>query len=361
MRYLFVSPGLRFGGAERVMSILANEWHRHGEEVRFFLTGTPAESWYPLDAGIEIVSDFEAAQKVRIEQFIHIREIRKECTRWKPDAVISFYNDICALAAIAIRGLHIPLIYSERNDPNRVNQRWIDKFYRKIVERKPDRFVFQTEGARRCYPDKVQRKSIVLLNPMNTTSFPMHDYEDEEKTIVSVGRLEPQKNQRLLIDAFSLIQDRLPDYRLVSYGEGHLRDQLEDQIQKKNMQNCVFLPGAKTGIQDYIRKASLFVLSSDYEGLPNALIEAMAIGLPCISTDCSPGGARELIQNGKNGLLVPCGDAAKLAAAMEEMVLNRKLATECGKNAREIQNIVEYSAIAKEWMSFLKTTEGENL
>ena len=354
MRFLFIASGLRFGGAERVMSILANEWNRHGEEVRFFLTGTPAESCYPLDAGIEIISDFEAAQKVRFEQFIHIREIRKECTGWKPDAVISFYNDICALTAIAIRGLHIPLIYSERNDPNRVNQRWIDKFYRKIVERKADRFVFQTEGARRCYPDKVQRRSIVLLNPMDTEPFPIHNYEEEEKTIVSVGRLEPQKNQSLLIDAFSLIQDQLPDYRLVIYGEGHLREQLEEQIRKKNLQNCVFLPGVKKEIQDYIKKASLFVLSSNYEGIPNALIEAMAIGLPCISTDCSPGGARELIQHEKNGLLVPCGDADKLVTAMEEMILNRKLAIECVKNALEIRKRVESSAIAKEWLSYLK-------
>lgn len=354
MRYLFVASGLRFGGAERVMSILANEWHRHGEEVRFFLTGTPAESCYPLNTGIEIVSDFEAAQKVRFEQFVHIHEIRKECTRWKPDAVISFYNDICALTAIAIRGLHIPLIYSERNDPNRVNQRLIDKFYRKIVEQKADKFVFQTEGAKKCYPDKVQRRSIVLLNPMDTVSFPTHDYEDEEKTIVSVGRLEPQKNQRLLIDAFSMIQERLRDYRLVIYGEGHLRNQLEDQIQKKNLENCVFLPGAKTGIQDYIKKASLFVLSSDYEGIPNALIEAMALGLPCVSTDCSPGGARELIQHGKNGLLVPCDDAEKLAAAMEKMILDREMARQCGKTACEIRSIVEASVIARKWLSYLK-------
>lgn len=354
MRYLFVSSGMRFGGAERVMSILANEWNRHGEEVRFFLTGTPAESCYPLDAGIEIISDFEAAQKVRFEQFIHIREIRKECTGWKPDAVISFYNDICALTAVAIRDLHIPLIYSERNDPNRVNQRRIDKFYRKIVEWKADRFVFQTEGAKRCYPDKVQKRSVVILNPMDTVSFPIHNYEDEEKIIVSVGRLEPQKNQCLLINAFSLIQDRLPDYRLVIYGEGHLREQLEEQIRKKNLQDRVLLPGAKTGIQDYIKKASLFALSSDFEGLPNALIEAMAIGLPCISTDCSPGGARELIQHGKNGLLVPCDDAEKMADAMEEMILNRELAIQCGKNALEIRKRVESSAIAKEWLSYLK-------
>lgn len=353
MRYLFVAPGMRFGGAERVMSILANEWYSRGEKVRFFLTGTPAESNYPLRDGIKIVSSFEAAQKARFEQIVHIREIRKECLNWKPDVIISFYNDICALTAIAIRGLNIPLIYSERNDPNKVNQRAVDKFYRKIVEHKADKFVFQTEGAKKCYPDKVQRKSCVILNPMNTSAFPTHDFTNEEKTIVSVGRLEAQKNQMLLIDAFSIIIKQIPDFRLVIYGEGKLRETLEDCIKQKGLQGRVFLPGAKNGIQDYIKNSALFVLSSDYEGIPNALIEAMAIGLPCVSTDCSPGGARELIVDEKNGLLVPCNDAEKLASAMIKMIQDRELAKRCGENAHEIRGRVEASLIADKWLEFI--------
>lgn len=353
MKYLFVASGMRFGGAERVMSILANEWYSRGEKVRFFLTGTPAESSYPLSKGINIVSSFEAAQQARFEQTVHIREIRKECLDWKPDVVISFYNDICALTAIAIMGLNIPLIYSERNDPNKVNQRPVDKIYRKIVEHKADKFVFQTEGAKKCYPDKVQRKSCVILNPMDTTSFPTHDFSNEEKTIVSVGRLENQKNQALMIDAFSMIKDQIPDFRLIIYGEGKLRNNLEDRIQQKGLQGRVFLPGAKTGIQDYIKNAALFVLSSDYEGIPNALIEAMAIGLPCVSTDCSPGGARALIENEKNGLLVPCDDAEKLASAMINMISDRELAKRCGENAYEIRSRVEASVIANRWLEFI--------
>ena len=353
MRYLFVAPGMRFGGAERVMSILANEWNSRGEKVRFFLTGTPAKSNYPLRDGIKIVSSFEAGQKARFEQIVHIREIRKECLNWKPDVVISFYNDICALTAIAIRGLNIPLIYSERNDPNKVNQRAVDKFYRKIVEHKANKFVFQTEGAKKCYPDKVQRKSRVILNPMNTSAFPTHDFTNEEKTIVSVGRLEAQKNQMLLIDAFSIIIKQIPDFRLVIYGEGKLRETLEDCIKQKGLQGRVFLPGAKNGIQDYIKNSALFVLSSDYEGIPNALIEAMAIGLPCVSTDCSPGGARELIVNEKNGLLVPCDDAEKLASAMIKMIQDRELAKRCGENAHEIRGRVEASLIADKWLEFI--------
>ncbi|MGN8762682.1 glycosyltransferase family 4 protein [Oribacterium sp. HCP3S3_B9] len=353
MKYLFVASGMRFGGAERVMSILANEWYSRGEKVRFFLTGTPAESSYPLSKGINIVSSFEAAQQARFEQTVHIREIRKECLDWKPDVVISFYNDICALTAIAIMGLNIPLIYSERNDPNKVNQRPVDKIYRKIVEHKADKFVFQTEGAKKCYPDKVQRKSCVILNPMDTTSFPTHDFSNEEKTIVSVGRLENQKNQALMIDAFSMIKDQIPDFRLIIYGEGKLRNNLEDRIQQKGLQGRVFLPGAKTGIQDYIKNSALFVLSSDYEGIPNALIEAMAIGLPCVSTDCSPGGARELIKDEKNGLLVPCNDAEELASAMIKMIQDRELAKRCGENAHEIRSRVEASVIANRWLEFI--------
>lgn len=353
MKYLFVASGMRFGGAERVMSILANEWYSRGEKVRFFLTGTPAVSSYPLKDGIKIVSSFEAGQKARFEQIAHIREIRKECLNWKPDVVISFYNDICALTAIAIRGLNTPLIYSERNDPNKVNQRAVDKLYRKIVEKKADKFVFQTEGAKKSYPEKVQRKSCVILNPMDTSSFPTHNFENEEKTIVSVGRLETQKNQALLIDAFSMIMDQIPDFRLVIFGEGKLRKKLEDCVQQKGLQKRVFLPGAKTGIQDYIKNAALFVLSSDYEGIPNALIEAMAIGLPCVSTDCSPGGARALIENGKNGLLVPCNDAEKLASAMMKMLSDQKLAKRCGENAYEIRNRVEASEIASRWLEFI--------
>ena len=355
MKILFVASGMRFGGAERVMSVLANEWHRMGIEVRFFLTDTPPVSAYPLDKEIEIVSSFEAAQKSRLQQPVSVREIRKECIRWKPDAVISFYNDVCALTAIAIMGLHIPLIYSERNDPSKVNQRFADKIYRRIVEQKADAFVFQTEGAKCLYPERVQKKGTVIINPMDTSEFPYHNYENEELCIVSVGRLEPQKNQAVLIEAFSRIEKSFPDYSLVIYGEGSLREQLNNLILEKDLQNRVLLPGVKPTVQKYIQNASLFVLSSDYEGIPNALIEAMAIGLPCVSTDCSPGGERKLITSEENGLLVPCGDVEQLADAMERMLRDRGLAEKCGNNARKIREQVDVTTIANSWLDFVNS------
>lgn len=353
MKCLFVSAGMLYGGAERVTSILVNEWARNGCETKILVTRTEEISKYPLAQNVEVVSCYTDIKKARVGQLATIRIIRETCKQWRPDVVISFYNDLCALASIAILGLHIPLIYSERNDPNRTNQRLIDQVYRKIVENRADKIVFQTKGAQACYPPKVQKKSIVILNPLDTSAFPTHDFSNEKKEIVSVGRLEPQKNQKLLIESFSMLAEELSDYNLVIYGEGSLRKELEAFVELKGLTNRVFLPGAKSGIQNYIKDASLFVLSSDYEGVPNALIEAMAIGLPCVSTDCSPGGAKELIVNEKDGFITPCGDAQKLADAIRKMINDKSLARVCGTNAKQICQRTAVQKISEEWMTHI--------
>lgn len=353
MRCLFVSAGMLFGGAERVTSILTNEWGKKGSETKILVTRTEAISKYPLSDKVTVVSCYEDVKKAKIGQVAIIGAVRQICKEWKPDVVISFYNDLCALSALAITGLHIPLIYSERNDPNRTNQRPIDQVYRKIVENRADKIVFQTKGAQACYPPKVQKKSVVILNPLDTSTFPMHDFANEKKEIVSVGRLEPQKNQKLLIEAFLLIADEFPDYNLVIYGEGSLRRELESHIEQLGLQKRVMLPGAKEGIQECIKDASLFVLSSDYEGIPNALIEAMAIGLPCVSTDCSPGGARELIESGENGLIVECGNPKMLANAVKSLMVKREQSKQIGIQARAIRNRVDKCQIADRWLDII--------
>lgn len=358
MRCLFVSAGMLYGGAERVTSILVNEWAKRGYETKILVTRTDGISKYPLSQNIEVVSCYANVNKAKVGQLAIIKTIRNMCKEWKPDVVISFYNDLCALAAIAVLGLHIPLIYSERNDPNRTNQRAIDKMYRKIVEIKADKIVFQTKGAQKCYPQKVQKKSVVILNPLDTTAFPIHDFFHEKNEIVSVGRLETQKNQKLLIDAFSMLTEELQEYNLVIYGEGSLRKELEAYIRSKDLTNRVSLPGAKSGIQEYIKDASLFVLSSDYEGIPNALIEAMAIGLPCVATDCSPGGARELIQSEVNGIIVPCKNKKLLANAIREAIKNKEKASQMGKRAELIRKRVDKNTISEEWLNIIESCRG---
>lgn len=353
MKCLFVAPGMLFGGAERVMSILANEWGKSNVETTILVTETEAISKYSLSDKVTIIGCHEEKERARIPQFTVIKKVRDICKEWKPDVVISFYNDLCALTALGIIGLHIPLIYSERNDPKRTNQRLLDRLYRMIVECMADKIVFQTAGAQRCYSKRVQEKSTVILNPVNTNAFPSHDFSCEKSEIVSVGRLEAQKNQKLLIDAFELIASDFPEYQLTIYGEGRLRKELEEYIKAKVLQERVFLPGNKNNIQEHIKDASLFVLSSDYEGIPNALIEAMAIGLPCVSTDCSPGGARELIKEEVNGLITPCGDARKLSSAMRMMLNNKVYAKGCGIEALKIRKKTDVKKISEDWLNYI--------
>lgn len=353
MKCLLVAPGMLFGGAERVMSILANEWGKSNVETMILVTETDAVSKYNLSDKVTMISCFEEKKKAKIPHLVIIKRIREICKEWRPDVVISFYNDLCALTALAITGLHIPLIYSERNDPNRTNQGKIDRLYRKIIEIMSDKIVFQTTGAQRCYSKSVQEKSTVILNPLNTDGFPIHDFLHEKFEIVSVGRLETQKNQKLLIDAFALIANDFQEYQLTIYGEGSLRKELEDYIKAKGLQERVFLPGSKNNIQEHIKDVSLFVLSSDYEGIPNALIEAMAIGLPCVSTDCSPGGARELIDDGVNGLITFCGDAKKLSDAMRMMLSNKSYAKACGIEALRIREKTDVKKISEDWLRYI--------
>lgn len=353
MRCLFVAPGMLFGGAERVMSILANEWGKSDIETMILVTETDAVSKYYLSDKVKMISCLEEKKRAKIPHLVIIKRVREICKEWQPDVVISFYNDLCALTALAITGLHIPLIYSERNDPNRTNQGKIDCLYRKIIENMADKIVFQTTGAQRCYSKSVQEKSTVILNPLNTCGFPIHDFLHEKHEIVSVGRLEPQKNQKLLIDAFALIANDFPEYQLTIYGEGSLRKELEDYIKAKGLQERVSLPGNQTNIQEHIKDASLFVLSSDYEGIPNALIEAMAIGLPCVSSDCSPGGARELIEEGRSGLITPCSDVKKLSDAMRMMLSNKTYAKACGIEALRIREKTDVRKISEDWLRYI--------
>ena len=353
MRCLFVAASMGFGGAERVTSVLINEWAKRGVTSQILVTQTDASSVYILPKETRIISLKERAERAKIRQIAIIQEIRKYCIEWKPNVVISLYNDLCALTAIAILGLNIPLIYSERNDPNKTNQRLVDKLYRKVVEYAADKVVFQTEGAKQHYRRFVQKKSRVILNPLDTSNYPEHDPLSASKEIVTVGRLEPQKNQKLLIDAFASFVSKYPEYRLIIYGSGSLQKELEMQISQLGLSHCIELAGATSAVHEKIKDASLFVLTSDYEGLPNVLIEAMAIGLPCISTDCSPGGARELIENGQDGIIVPCDEADILAAAMTRVLSDSNFANTIGQNARSIRERVASEKIAGEWLDFI--------
>lgn len=178
--------------------------------------------------------------------------------------------------------------------------------------------------------------------------------QERSNEIVAAGRLNNQKNFSILIRAFSKLATRFPEHKLVIYGEGEKRNELFQLIKEKQLSERIFLPGNVEDIGDKMRKACMFVLSSDFEGMPNALMEAMALGLPCISTDCPVGGPRFLIDSGENGILIPTGNEEALVNAMEQILRDPREADVMGKKAHAIIDKCNPNRVYKQWEMFVR-------
>jgi glycosyltransferase involved in cell wall biosynthesis len=180
--------------------------------------------------------------------------------------------------------------------------------------------------------------------------------EKRKKEIVTVGRITDQKNQMLLLKAFKEINLKYPDYVLKLYGDiqdNKVYDKMIKYISENRLEGKVIFMGLKTDIGDYIKDACAFVLPSDYEGMPNALIEAMVLGLPVISTDCPCGGPKMLIEDKKNGMLVPVGDKNALEKVLEYMITHEKEAGNMGQEARKLIELVNPDKICTQWMDYI--------
>ena len=346
MHIMFTIPGMGFGGAERVVSILANELVKD-HDVTIFLTSGNSKCVYALNEKIRLVST--PPESGLLKNWL---SFRKECKKLQPDVVLAFMMGQGILTSIMLFGTGIPVITSERNDPKGQDQvlnfKW--KLLEKIAHCITKYYVFQSEGAKVCYPKRVQKKSCIILNPLDTEHLSERNADQVDNRIVSVGRLTPQKNQKMLIEAFSKAKMQ-ETHTLHIYGEGVLRLELEQQIQALGLQDKVFLEGNSSQVHEDIKNAKLFVFTSDYEGLPNALLEAIALGIPCISTDCSPGGAKMLIDHGENGVLIPCGDVDTLCEAMDELLSNEEKLKKFSMNGKKIREKVSIETISKEWLT----------
>ena len=305
------------GGAERQIILLANELARQGDEVSLIVLAE-FQSKYEIREDVTVY-DLTACENKRGNRILHRYVALKEAYRKiMPQVTIHFWLQSAYLSAFMSRSISGDVIYSERGDPADGEYAGMLGIVRAVAFRKVKGIVFQSEGAKQYFSKSIQNKSVVIPNPI---SVPEDQFltpcMNRKRKIVNVGRLHPQKNQALLIDAFSLLHQKRKDYVLEIYGEGILREELTEKIRSLGLEEYVILKGNTEHIFEEIHDASLFVLSSDYEGMPNALMEAMALGVPCVSTDCRPGGARALIRDGENGFIVPTGDAKALAEAME--------------------------------------------
>lgn len=342
------------GGAERVMSQLANQFVEHGYRVSL-ITSFKAEGEYPVDSSVKRIyldelQDFGNRLKRNIRLIIRLRKV---INRIRPDVLVSFMQEPNFRAVLATRGIKkVKTVVSVRNDPRMEYAGRIGNFVGKYILPLADRCVFQTEDAKSWFPKSMQKKSKIIINEVSQKFF-TQKWNPKGQKIVSVGRLTEQKNHKMLIDAFYEVSHDFPESTLEIYGEGPLRNELQSKIDNMKLTDKVFLKGNVNNIEEVLSHTSIFVLPSNYEGMPNALLEAMAVGVPSITTDCPCGGPKMIIDNGVNGILTPVSDYRKMANAIKAMLNSPDRMLEISNNAKKTSTKFEPINVFREWEKYL--------
>ena len=350
---LFISA-LSGGGAERVTCNLANYLANAGHSVEILTMGERAAA-EPLAAGVKEITLLPERERgnALLNNVKRILRLRRYMKRKQVDAYVVMLP-IPTRLMLRFSGLtKAPIVMSERVDPTTYSEK-TKKDLRRLVS-KAHGVVFQTAEAQSWYAPYLKgAEGKIIPNAINPAFIRPPYIGEREKVIVGAGRLSEQKNFPLLIRSFAKIAPKYPDYKLVIYGQGGLLNSLKSLAAELGVGERVEFPGYVSNMPERLEKASMFVLSSDFEGMPNALMEAMASGLPCVSTDCGGGGARFLIKNGENGILVPIKDEDAMATAMERVLSDPALAATLGENARGLQETLAPEKIYGEWESFIQ-------
>ncbi len=341
------------GGAARVLSVLAEGFFADGYRVTLCSYSKEDVAEYKLKDGIEHIKFVLKRKKGFLRKLERISVLRKELKKHPGATVISFEYFVNMQTIIACFGLKNRLIVSERNDPAKMGGKFPTSFLRNILYRFSDVLVCQTPDAKAYFPKGIQKKAVVIANPIKE-NLPEPYTGERDKRIVNFCRLEKQKNLTLLIDSFEMFSNTHADYTLHIYGDGKERGALEEYVRSKNLKGKVLLHNSTPNIHEEVKTAAMFVSSSNYEGMSNSMLEAMAIGLPTICTDCPCGGARMIIQDRENGLLVPVGDARMLTDAVCEIADNGALSQQLSENAVKIKKNLSVQKILCEWKNIIK-------
>lgn len=339
---LFLISSIWGGGAERVACRLVSEFSkRHNVYLMYF---AEKENRYFIAPKVHLIPFIlpKNSQKINPSpKELKMIEIEKVRRIYRIDITISFLNWPNILNVIS--GGESKKILSERNDPEGKGEEYFNNM--KMAYEKADVVVFQTRYVKNKFSKNIQLKSKIIQNPVNVKC--LADDTNIKKKIVAVGRLVPQKNHQLLIKAFSIFQKLHKEYHLYIYGSGDLLDELKKLTIQKDVKNFVHFEGFCQDVHEKIKDAEQFILSSDYEGMPNALMEAMMMGLPCISTNYN--GVRDIIFDGINGLLVPLGDVSSLGRAMCRLSDDEKLQKKLRRGARLKSEEWKTERIVKKW------------
>ena len=293
--------------------------------------------------------NFDISMKSKAWRLHALRIIRKRVKEIQPAILCAFISDVVFMTRLATLGVKTYFIAAERGDPYILPSKWIKPV--KWAYKKSDYSVFQLKGAQNYFDKSVQENSVIIPNPY-TTGEKVKPYNGRrKKTIVSVGRFVEQKGYDVLINAFKTFYTKHPDYNLLIYGDGPLKNSFIEQVEQLNLSNSVFFPGFIQNVPNTICEDGIFVLSSRFEGIPNTLIEAMSVGVPTVSTDCSPGGPRFLTDNGRRGILVSVDDTQAIADAMSIIADDNEIASHYSLLGLEIIDELNPQKIGEKWLN----------
>lgn len=351
---------LERGGAERVVTNLSGQFAEHGYEV-YIATEWQGEDEYEINPKVKRVhvgfSDKQQNDN-RIKKFFdRIVNLRKFLKQVQPDIVIAFARKANYRALTATIGLKMPVLISVRINPIGYYDFLSDKIQIPILFRRAAGCVFQTPDQRDFFPEFIRKKSRIILNPINDKFIGNPIPEKREKAVVHSGRLVDFKNQLMLIKAFEQVHKKHPDYVLKIFGPDAFdgtKEKLEKQIQEFNAEDYIKLMGPSDQLEKDMINGALAAFSSDYEGMPNAMLEAMALGLPIVATDCPPGGPGMVINSGENGILVPVNDDKAMAEAINKLIENPEYAGELGRKAALIGQKASSEVIFNEWKDYVE-------
>lgn len=358
MKILICISQLTRGGAERVVANLSNYLCKEHDVTLAIFRKRKIE--YELNEKIKLFELEEEKNKNKnkiLKNIYRYKKLYEHLRTEKYDVILTFLPEPSFYVLSLKNKLNLNVIVSVRNDPKVEYKKLIYKLLMKIFYIRANGFVFQTNEAKEYFCDEIQNKSRIIMNSVNSEFINFNKEIDERKnTIVNVGRLSNQKNQKLLINAFAKFSKKHEEYELVIYGDGEKRTELEELVKELNMNAKIKLPGIENDIISKIYDAKMFILSSNYEGMPNALIEAMALGIPVISTDCPCGGPKELILDGENGFLVEVNNEEMLLKMMLKLAEDADLQLKFSNYKNEFRDRVNPNIINEEWENFLKSS-----
>lgn len=336
-----------YGGAERTLINLANELCNHNIEV-YLVSVSNSKIEYKLNSNVKLL---ELNANSILERYV---KLKKVLLNNKINVAINFWVQPTIFISKYANKKNIKLIYSERGDPTESEYNGVLGVLRALAFNKVDKFVFQTYKARECFDKSIQERSVIIHNPIYIET-PRFDLKKAKNKIVTIGRLHKQKNQIQLLRVFKEILKFYPEYELDIYGDGPLKNELIEYCKMNEMEEKVKFKGTVHNVLDRIKDSRMFVLTSRYEGMPNALLEAMALGIPCISSNYSPKDSiYEFIEPYSSGLVYDLEDDNDLKQKILDIIEDDKLTKKLSQNGALIAEKNSKEIIYEQWIKVIE-------